>query len=689
MNIIVAEHCGFCYGVKRAVKMAQEAAEQHVQGGTYGPLIHNPQLIEELAAGGISCKEDLKDFVSGETVIFRSHGVGPEIYAQAEQLGLKILDATCPNVRLAQKKAAQAAADGYFPIIVGEKNHPEVKSILKWAGENAICVEYIEDVSSVPQKERYGVVIQTTFELKKFEAILQVLQEQRPGEYRVDKTICMATSQRQKAAMELADKCDAVIVIGGRNSANTRHLYELVAERCKKAYHIETAAELSKEMLRNCHNIGITAGASTPDRLIKEAIIAMENMENFEEMLNAEQEVEIYNGKVVEAKVFMIDKDGVYVDFGYMKEGFIPFAEWEAGAEPEELAKTIQNGDVVEVKVVASSGKSEFVQMSKVKAEREAAWKNVDELAEGEKRPATVKVLRVIKNKKSGSIVGLAVAVEGVEGFMPASHVELKRVEDFSGYVGQELEAEIIEVDLEKKRIVVSRRDLLKAEREAKNKAWKEAKEARIQAAREARVAAEEAAYDSIEEGQIVTGKVVKVMEYGMFVKINEHLVGLLHNTELSWDRNVKPEDVAKQDDEVQVMIKEIDREKKRVALSIKATQEDPWVVEANELHVGDIIEVEVAKFLPFGAIVKISDRVEGLVHISEIAQERINKPEDVLELGQVVKAEVIKIDLDSKKIGLSISKIKRDAEKAEVRSYMGKKSGGLTQDLSEQLKQD
>lgn len=689
MKIIVAEHCGFCYGVKRAVQLAQEAAQQHVQGGTYGPLIHNPQLIEELAEQGIACKDDLKEFTKGETVIFRSHGVGPEIYTQAEQLGLKILDATCPNVRLAQKKAAQAAADGYFPVIIGEKNHPEVKSILKWAGENAICVEYIEDVSNVPQKERYGVIIQTTFELKKFEAILQALQKQRPGEYRVDKTICMATSQRQKAALELAEQCDAVIVIGGRNSANTRHLYDLVAEKCKKAYHIETAAELSVEMFRECHKIGITAGASTPDRLIKEAIIAMENMENFEELLNATEEVEIYNGKVVEAEVFKVNNDGVYVSFGYMKEGHIPFSEWEVGGTAETLLDTIKEGDVVEVKVVASSGKSEFIEMSKVKAERDAAWKNVAELAEGEKRPATVKVLRVIKNKKSNSIVGLAVAVEGVEGFMPASHVELRRVEDFSGYVGQELEAEIIEVDLEKKRIVVSRRDLLKAEREAKNKAWKEAKEARIQAAREARAAAEEAAYDSIEEGQIVTGKVVKVMEYGMFVKINEHLVGLLHNTELSWDRNVKPEDVAKQDDEVQVMIKEIDREKKRVALSIKATQEDPWVAEAKELHVGDIIEVEVAKFLPFGAIVKISDRVEGLVHISEIAQERINKPEDVLELGQVVNAEVIKMDLDSKKIGLSISKIKRDAEKAEVRSYMGKKSGGLTQDLSEQLKQD
>ena len=327
--------------------------------------------------------------------------------------------------------------------------------------------------------------------------------------------------------------------------------------------------------------------------------------------------------------------------------------------------------------------------MSKIKAERDAAWKTVAELPEGEKRPATVKVLRVIKNKKSGNIVGLAVAVEGVEGFMPASHVELRRVEDFSGYVGQELEAEIIEVDLEKKRIVVSRRDLLKAEKEAKAKAWREAKEARIQAAKEARAAAAEAAYNSVEEGQVLTGKVVKVAEFGLFVEIGEHLVGLVHNTELSWDRNVKAEDVAKQDDEVQVLVKKIDRENKRVALSIKATQEDPWVVEANQLHVGDIVEVEVAKFLPFGAIVKISDRVEGLVHISEIAQERINKPEDVLELGQIVKAEVIKMDLDGKKIGLSISKIKRDAEKAEYRSYLGKKSEGLTQDLSEQLKQD
>ena len=684
MEIKVAKYCGFCYGVKRAVELAQKAAHDHVNGATFGPLIHNPQLIAELAAQGIACKDSLDEFKPGETVIFRSHGVGSEVYAEAEQKGLTLMDATCPNVRLAQKKAAQAAADGYFPIIVGEKNHPEVKSILKWAGKSAICVEYIEDISNVPQKERYGVIIQTTFELQKFNDILQALQKQRPGEYRVERTICLATSQRQQAAVELADESDAMIVIGGRNSANTRHLFELVQGRCAHSYHIETAGELNAAMFRGCNKIGITAGASTPDRLIKEAIIAMENMD-FESMLNESMEVEVYPGKIVTGTVIQLDKDGVYVSFGYRHDGFIPYTEWSQTQSAEELKETIKVGDEVEAKVVPGSTKSDFVRLSKVKAERDAAWKNVAELAEGEKRPATVKVLRIIKNKAK-NIVGLAVAVEGVEGFMPASHVELRRVEDFTDYVGKELEAEIIEVDLEKKRIVVSRRDLLKAEKEARNKAWKEAKEARIAAAKEARAAKEEAAYNSVEEGEIYTGKVVKVAEFGLFVEIGEGLVGLVHNTELSWNRNEKAADVAKEGDEVTVLVKKIDRENKRVALSIKATLEDPWKVAAGEFHVGDIVEAEVVRFLPFGAIVKLSDKVEGLVHISEIAQERINKPEDVLEIGQIVKAEVIKMDLDSKKIGLSISKVKRDAEKNEYRSYIGNKKSHLSQNLSEQL---
>lgn len=683
MEIKIAEYCGFCYGVKRAVEMAEKAAADRVNGATLGPLIHNPQFIAELEAKGIACKDDLDQFTAGETVIFRSHGVGPEVYEKAEAKQLNIIDATCPNVRMAQKKAFQAAQDGYLPIIVGEKNHPEVKSIKKWAGENAIVVEYLKDISEVPQKDKYAVIIQTTFELQKFEEILAALQKEREGEYRVERTICLATSQRQNAAMKLAGEVDAFIVIGGRNSANTRHLYELVANKCPKAYHIETAAELEQEMFRDCIKIGITAGASTPDRLIKEAIVAMENMD-FESLLAQSEEVNVYPGKIVEATVIQLDKDGVYVDFGYMREGIVTYPEWSLTETAEELMATIKVGDKVEVKVIPGTSKDDFVRMSKIKAERDAAWKNVAELAEGEKRAATVKVIRIIKNKAK-NIVGLAVAVEGVEGFMPASHVELKRVEDFTGYVGQELEAEIIEVDLEKKRIVVSRRDLLKAEKEAKAKAWKEAKEARIAAAKEARAAAEEAAYASVEEGTTVPGKVVKIAEFGLFVEVGAGLVGLVHNTELSWNRNAKAEDVAAVGDEVEVFIKKIDRENKRVALSIKATQEDPWKVEAGKLNIGDIVEVQVLRFLPFGAIVKISDKVEGLVHISEIAEERIAKADDVLEAGQIVKAQVLKMDLEGKKIGLSIVKAAQAAEQAEYSSYLNG-SEGLTQDLSEQL---
>lgn len=683
MEIKIAEYCGFCYGVKRAVEMAEKAAADRINGATLGPLIHNPQFIAELEAKGIACKDDLDQFTAGETVIFRSHGVGPEVYEKAEAKQLNIIDATCPNVRMAQKKAYQAAQDGYLPIIVGEKNHPEVKSIKKWAGENAIVVEYLKDISEVPQKDKYAVIIQTTFELQKFEEILAALQKEREGEYRVERTICLATSQRQNAAMKLAGEVDAFIVIGGRNSANTRHLYELVASKCPKAYHIETAAELEQEMFRDCIKIGITAGASTPDRLIKEAIVAMENMD-FESLLAQSEEVNVYPGKIVEATVIQLDKDGVYVDFGYMREGIVTYPEWSLTETAEELMATIKVGDKVEVKVIPGTSKDDFVRMSKIKAERDAAWKNVAELAEGEKRAATVKVIRIIKNKAK-NIVGLAVAVEGVEGFMPASHVELKRVEDFTGYVGQELEAEIIEVDLEKKRIVVSRRDLLKAEKEAKAKAWKEAKEARIAAAKEARAAAEEAAYASVEEGTTVPGKVVKIAEFGLFVEVGAGLVGLVHNTELSWNRNAKAEDVAAVGDEVEVFIKKIDRENKRVALSIKATQEDPWKVEAGKLNIGDIVEVQVLRFLPFGAIVKISDKVEGLVHISEIAEERIAKADDVLEAGQIVKAQVLKMDLEGKKIGLSIVKAAQAAEQAEYSSYLNG-SEGLTQDLSEQL---
>ncbi|MBQ6744130.1 MAG: 4-hydroxy-3-methylbut-2-enyl diphosphate reductase [Acidaminococcaceae bacterium] len=685
MKIILADPCGFCYGVKRAVEIA-EGAVNSLPAATLGPLIHNPQFTDELAAKGVGCKDSLDQFSEGETVIFRSHGVGPDIYEQAIEKNLKILDATCPNVKTSQRKAQQAFEEGYLPIIVGEKNHPEVKSILAFAGKNGIIIESKEDIGEVPLVSKYCVIIQTTFELAKFEEILQALQAARPGEYRVERTICLATKERQNAAAKLAAEVDAFIVIGGRNSANTRHLTELVSAICPRCYQIETAAELSPEMFQGCRKIGISAGASTPERIIKEAVKAMENMEinkvegnEFEAMLDASMEdYGVHPGKLVTGKVIQVDKEGVYISFGYRREGLIAWADWAMDANPEELMGTVNVGDEVEAVVVPGSTTEEFIRLSKIRAEKEAAWKTVQELPEGEKRPATVKVLRVIKARgrdkdsdKPKQVVGLAVAVEGVEGFMPASHVELRHIDDFTPYVGKEMEAEIIEVNAEKKRIVVSRRDLLKAEKAQKHQEWLENREARIAAAKEARAAREAAAYEEIVEGETYEGKVVKVAEFGLFVEVLEGLVGLVHNTELSYDRSVKAGDVAKEGDMVKVFVKKVDKENHRVSLSIKATQEDPWIAAAADFAVGDEVEGAVERFLPFGALVRLNDKVEGMIHVSELADTRVEKPEDVLKIGQVVKPMIIKIDQAKRKIGLSLTRAKKDEEKAEMKAFM------------------
>ena len=525
---------------------------------------------------------------------------------------------------------------------------------MAFAGKNAIIIERKEDIGEVPFVSKYCVIIQTTFELAKFEEILQALQAARPGEYRVERTICLATRQRQEAAAKLAREVDAFIVIGGRNSANTRHL--------------------------------ISAGASTPERIIKEAVKAMENMEinkvegnEFEAMLDESMEgYGVHPGKLVTGKVIQVDKEGVYISFGYRREGLIAWADWAADANPDELVDTVKVGDEVEAVVVPGSTNEDFIRLSKIRAEKEAAWKTVEPLAEGEKRPATVTVLRVIKARgrdkdsdKPKQVVGLAVAVEGVEGFMPASHVELRHIDDFTPYVGKELEAEIIEVNAEKKRIVVSRRDLLKAEKAQKHQEWLANREARIAAAREARAAREAAAYEEIVEGETYEGKVVKVAEFGLFVEVIEGLVGLVHNTELSYDRSVKAEDVAKEGDMVKVFVKKVDKENHRVSLSIKATQEDPWVAAAAGFQVGDTVEGTVERFLPFGALVRLNDKVEGMIHVSELADTRVEKPEDVLKIGQVVTPMIIKIDQAKRKIGLSLTRAKKDEEKAEMKAYM------------------
>ncbi|MGE4589317.1 MAG: bifunctional 4-hydroxy-3-methylbut-2-enyl diphosphate reductase/30S ribosomal protein S1 [Acidaminococcaceae bacterium] len=678
MKIIIAENCGFCYGVKRAVEMALKTVNNKNKVATLGPLIHNPQMIQLLAKKGVECLDELDDFPVGSTVVLRSHGVSPNIYEQAKVMGLTVIDATCPNVLNAQKRVRQLSNEGYLPIIIGEKTHPEVQSILAWAGKLGCVVETIEDVKNVPTAEKYGVVVQTTFELVKFESILEILKSERKGQYKIERTICNATAKRQASAVELAKNADVIFVIGGKNSANTRHLYDIVKEICNKTFHIETADDISMEMLKDCYTVGITAGASTPDWLIKEAIHKMETMETMESLLEKES-VQLHLGMTVEATVVAITKEEIIVDFGYQSEGRIPFTQWALDATRESIENDVKIGDVVFAKVVASENQDGLVELSKIRAEAEKAWAAIKNLAD-DKKVLDVKGLSAVKG-------GLTVAVNGVVGFIPASHLELKRVDNIAAYVGKNMQAEIIEFDLVKKRLVLSRRGLLKAEKVIADKLVREEKEARFQAAKSARLAAEKIAFESINEGMTVKGKVMKIADFGIFVEVAPGVQGLVHVSEMSWERNKKPSDLYQEGDEIEVFIKGIDQEEKRIALSIKMLTQDPWQadIENNNLKEGKIVEGTVERFLNFGAIVAIAPNVEGLVHVSEISDERVSKPEDFLKLGQKVRAKIIKLDKKHKKVSLSLVKARHDEEKAEYTPFLNT-NPELSVDISEKL---
>jgi 4-hydroxy-3-methylbut-2-enyl diphosphate reductase len=756
MKITLAKNYGFCYGVNRAINIAHDAINSKIKVATYGPLIHNNQMTNKLKEEGIGCEDSLENFQANDSVIFRSHGVGPKVYEKAKSLGLNIIDATCPNVKLAQQKAHEFALKNYFVVIIGEKNHPEVKSIKAWAGENSCIIESINDILFVPKNKKYGIIVQTTFELTKFNHLLKELQSKVKGEYVINKTICNATSERQQAALNLAKESDVVFVFGGKHSANTTHLYEIVKEVCPKVYHLETAQELKPEMLYKCQNIGITAGASTPDWIIKEAIVIMESMES----LLTEDVLHLRIGMKVNAKIVQITKEDVVVDFGYQSEGSIPFHEWELGATEESVRANYKNGDEITAKVIASENKDGLVVLSKLKALADVAWDQFVEKIKDQK-VWTVKGYRVVKG-------GLVVTVEeGITGFVPASHLELHKVDDLNEYVGKEFEVEVLDFDPMKKRLVLSRRAILREKSELAHKAYEEKKEARIATENEAfktlevgevikgtiknitdfgmfvevypdvqglvhntevswdrsksaqdlfksgeevevkvvkldpesrrislsikaltenpRILAEKEIFEKLEVGEVINGTIKNITNFGMFVEIIPGVQGLVHNTEVSWDRSKSAQDLFKSGEKIEAKVIKLDASAKRISLSVKALTEDPWVVEANKLEEGSVVNGTVVRILDFGAIVKISEKIEGLVHISELSEDRVESVSDVLKVGQNVEVKILKIALDEKKVSLSIAQVAKDKASDDYGSYMEEKKS-LSVDLSEQL---
>ncbi|MDU1049375.1 MAG: 4-hydroxy-3-methylbut-2-enyl diphosphate reductase [Veillonella sp.] len=599
MEIILAENHGFCYGVKRAVEMANEAADSDGKSYTLGPIIHNPQVVGRLESKGVSPIQEVSDIDEG-TMIIRSHGVGPAIYEEAEEKGLNILDATCPHVKKAQQDAKSVIEDGMTLVILGEKNHPEVKSINLWANNKGIIIEDEESAKNLQVVEKMGVVVQTTFSQFKFNSIIEIL-EKKSKNLKIFKTICNATQERQNSAVELARNVDLMIVIGGKNSGNT----------------VQT--------------VGVTAGASTPDWIIKEVI---ETMKDFAELLAAEGQEEFKKGNVVEGQVVQVEDERAWVSFGYKTEAILNRTEISYPA-PNSAKDVLKNGDEIKAVIMNHIKEDNPIYLSMTRLAKDEDWQYVIEAQEKDE-PIVCKGIDAIP-------AGLVVTVKSLRGFIPLSQGDVHFVKSLDNLVGTEFEAKVLEIDEKKNRLVLSRRAVLEVERQAK--------------------LAE--ALKNINVGENYKGIVRKIMPYGAFVDIGG-IEGLLHISDISWQKIKKVEDVLSVGQEIEVKLQSFDPESNKLSLSLKALTKSPWDVAEETLHVGDVITGKVVRLVAYGAFVAVNDDIQGLLHISQITKQRNAKVEDYLNRGQEVEVKIISLNKDEKKLGLALTELMEAKETEE-----------------------
>lgn len=642
MKVTLAAACGFCYGVRRAVELAGQAEK-----GTHtlGPIIHNPQVVGRLAAHGVSPVDSLDDVDKGAVILIRSHGVGPDVYEQADQKELKVIDATCPHVKKAQQDAKNIVEKGEKLIIVGEKSHPEVISISQWGANRAIIIDREEEAEKIPFCDSMGVVVQTTFSQEQFKRIAAILQR-KTNHLDVHMTICTATQQRQQAAIELAGHVDAMIVIGGKNSANTGRLAQVCREQDCPTYHIETAAELDTAWFRGMNHIGITAGASTPDWIIQEVVKIMENLQAEGTEVMSEELLDKYDyeenpkkGDVVKGTVISVNDDAAYVSIGTKAEAILPKKEMAVPA-PEKASDFVKVGDELTVEIANNIKEEGAIVVSLVKMKKVEDWKEVRDAFENDQL--------VECTGKETNKAGLVVSIKSLRGFIPLSQGDIKFVKSLDYLVGQTFQVKVIDIDEHKNRLVLSRKAVLEAEREAKR----------------------EEALKHIEEGAVLEGTVVKIMPYGAFIDLGG-VEGLLHISDISWKRISSVDAVLHTGEKLQVLVQKFDKERNRISLSLKALQKNPWIAAIEKFEVGDIVKGEVKKLLPFGAILAIDPELQGLLHISELTEKRGVAVKDLVNIGDVMNVKIIGIDTDKKKIFLSVLAIQKDEEEQEVRNYL------------------
>ena len=633
-EVILAKSAGFCFGVRRAVELAQQVAQSGQPYVMLGPVIHNDHVIADLEAQGVRCVASLEEVPPGCGVIIRSHGEGKAVYDQLAAMGCPVADATCVKVAHIHEIVKDASDRGRQVIIIGAPEHPEVKAIAGWCigakifRNVAELTEFLEIWNENSQKP-VTLVSQTTSTDRIWIPCREKVKKECTNAEIFD-TICNATCMRQSEAQSLAERCQAMIVIGDRKSSNTTRLAELCRAHCPLVYHISRAEELDPRKVSGVASVGITAGASTPGWIIKEVkdkmseenINAMEIEESFADML--EKSIKTLNtGDKVTGVVTGITATEVNVDLGTKHAGYIPLSELsdDPSVKPEDIVKV---GDEIETYVMRVNDVEGVATLSKKRLDSVKNWDTIEAAVE-EKTILEGTVTEVNKG-------GIVVNVKGIRVFVPASQTGKPRGADLSEMVKEQVKLRITEVNRSRRRVVGSIRSVLAEERAAK--------------------AAE--VWANIEEGKHYEGTVKSLTSYGAFVDIGG-VDGMVHVSELSWSRIKNPAEVVSVGDKVNVYVISFDAEKKKISLGMKDRNEDPWEKFTSTYEVGSVASVRVVKLMTFGAFAEIVPGVDGLIHISQIADHRIEKPGDVLAEGDKVDVKITDVDMENKKISLSI----------------------------------
>jgi ribosomal protein S1/(E)-4-hydroxy-3-methyl-but-2-enyl pyrophosphate reductase len=725
LQVILADHAGFCVGVKRTLALVEEAVQKYGRLFSLGPLINNPQEVARLADKVIVVNDiaDIDPKRVSDCLVIPSHGLSPEVIKEAEAKGLQIIDATCPLVKKAQMIAADYIKKGYLLVIFGDKKHPEVRGIVGWAGQNVIVIENIEEADALAKQLaaehksdiKIALIAQTTQIEQNLDEIAYHLRRQFPN-IEVYDTICLATKQRQEAALNLAQNVDLMIVIGGKKSSNTKKLAQLCGSNGVLTFFVETADEIVAKNIGHAAKVGITAGASTPDWIIEEVICKMLQFEEDQQVkseetqcacscetgVTAEQATEAacecqeqaeeatqdectcgYREKAEEAAqdecicgcqekaeeaaqdecacndedapveeaaektpspedayqlddikeirrgarlkgvIVQIKPDHMLIDIGGKSEGILPLSELtrEEAENPEEKFNI---GDEINVLVLRRENQEGYPLLSKKKIDQELHWDKMLQAKEAGE---------IIKGKVSEVVKGgLLVDLGGLRGFVPASLVSLGYVDDLAAYVGKDMELKILECERDTNKLLLSAKAVL----------FEKAKEQK------------QKTLETIAEGQTVRGCVRRLTNFGSFVDIGG-VDGLLHVSEMAWYRVNHPADLLKQGDEIEVYVLSVDKEKEKISLGLKQLVPNPWSLAAEKYPEGCVIKAKVMRLVPFGAFLQVEPGVEGLVHISQFAHERVAKPEDMLAPGDIVDVMVLSVDQENKRISLSI----------------------------------